>query len=171
MFNRPAYTSLLLAALGLLTACGFQLRGSDGRQLPEDWYSMYLVTGNPNAELSRELANRFAANGVQWSEQRDQANYVLKLGHERFNRRNLSINAEARAAEFELTMKAQFSIHDREGNTVLEPSLASVVRLMENDPQNVVGKAEEIRILRGEMRTELSDQIMRRIGFYAISTQ
>ena len=33
-----------------------------------------------------------------------------------------------------------------------------------------VGKAEEIRILKTEMRTELAQQIMRRIGFYAAST-
>ena len=38
---------------------------------------------------------------------------------------------------------------------------------MENDPRNVVGKAEEIRILKSEMRADLSRQIMRRIGFFA----
>ena len=47
---------------------------------------------------------------------------------------------------------------------------ASVIKQLENDPRNVVGKAEEIRILKTEMRTELAQQIMRRIGFYAAST-
>jgi LPS-assembly lipoprotein len=37
---------------------------------------------------------------------------------------------------------------------------------MENDPRNVVGKAEEIRLLKAEMRAELAQQIMRRIGFF-----
>jgi LPS-assembly lipoprotein len=53
----------------------------------------------------------------------------------------------------------------------MESSDASVVKQMENDPRNVVGKAEEVRILRSEMRTELIQQIMRRIGYFAISTQ
>ncbi len=46
---------------------------------------------------------------------------------------------------------------------------ATVTKQMENDPRNVVGKAEEIRILRSEMRVELAQQIMRRISFYAAS--
>jgi len=46
-----------------------------------------------------------------------------------------------------------------------------VVKQMENDPQNVVGKAEEIRILKSEMRSELARQIMRRIAFYAAAQE
>jgi len=42
---------------------------------------------------------------------------------------------------------------------------------MENDPRNVVGKAEEIRILKDEMRTEIAQQIIRRIDFHVASIQ
>jgi LPS-assembly lipoprotein len=49
----------------------------------------------------------------------------------------------------------------------MEPSEAVVTKQMENDPSNVVGKAEEIRILQAEMRGELAQQILRRIGFHA----
>ena len=172
MSSRLSHLLLLLTGSCLLAACGFQLRGTcEGTTVPEDWYSMYLVSGNPNGELSRELRSRFAANGIQWAEQLEDANYVVKLGPERFSRRNLSINAEARAAEFELTMRARFAVNDNGGNPVMESADAAVVRQMENDPRNVVGKAEEIRILKGEMRTELSQQIMRRIAFFAASTR
>jgi LPS-assembly lipoprotein len=41
---------------------------------------------------------------------------------------------------------------------------------MENDPSNVVGKAEEVRILKAEMRSDLIRQILRRIGYFATST-
>jgi LPS-assembly lipoprotein len=114
---------------------------------------------------------RFAANGIVWAEDRAEAAYVLKLGPERFRRENLSINAEARAAEFELTMWSQFEVLDKQGVPVITDADTSVVRQMENDPRNVVGKAEEIRILKGEMRTELAQRILRYIGFYAASTQ
>ena len=36
---------------------------------------------------------------------------------------------------------------------------------MENDPRNVVGKSEEIRLLQQEMRAELAQQIVRRVIF------
>jgi len=53
----------------------------------------------------------------------------------------------------------------------MEVTTVSVIKQMENDPRNVVGKAEEVRILRSEMRSELVQQMIRRIGFFAASTQ
>ncbi len=100
--------------------------------------------------------------------ERDAANYILVLGGERFRQRNLSLNAEARAAEFELTMSTEFSVQQASSkDEVIPQTTTSVVKQMENDPRNVVGKAEEVRLLKTEMRGELAQQIMRRIGFFA----
>jgi LPS-assembly lipoprotein len=132
---------------------------------------MHLVTGNPNSEFSREVKTRFAANGVAWQEDKENANYAVVLAPERFTQRNLSLNSEARAAEFELTMRSTFSVKDNSGETVLGDTTSSVVKQMENDPRNVVGKAEEIRILKGEMRGELAQQILRRIAFFAAAQE
>ena len=159
---------VLLLCIAALAGCGFSLRGSgdSATLLPQDWKSMALVTGNPNSEFSRELVSRFASNGVTWVDQ-GEANYTLWLGPERFRQRNLSLNSEARAAEFELTMSADFVVRDRERAEVMTSTTATVVKQMENDPRNVVGKAEEVRLLQQEMRVELARQIMRRVGFYA----
>ena len=159
-----------MGLLCLLSACGFQLRGSGGTALPESWHDMYLVTGNPNSELSREIESRFAADGVNWVAQ-ENANYIVTVGSEKFAQRNLSLNAQARAAELELTLSTQFAVVDSQGKAVMEKSQVSVLRQMENDPRNVVGKAEEVRILRSEMRSDLVRQMMRRIAFFAASTQ
>ncbi len=161
---------LAVGLLCILSACGFQLRGAGGTGLPQAWSKMHLITNNPNGELSRELQSIFAANGVEWVAA-EQANYLLSVSAERFKQRNLSLNAQARAAEFELTLYTTFSVKNAQGVDIMKSSNASVVKQMENDPRNVVGKAEEVRILRSEMRTELIQQIMRRIGYFAISTQ
>jgi len=166
--SRTLTTLLLALALPvLLGACGFQLRGAaSATGLPEDWRQLYLETENPNSEFSRDLRARFSANGIEWVE-RSEAAYILQLGPERFSQRNLSLNSEARAAEFELTMQASFSVRAPDGSQAMAPADAVIVKQMENDPRNVVGKAEEIRILQREMRGELSQQILRRIGFHA----
>ena len=171
MHRRPAGFTLILGLACMLGACGFQLRGlgDDAAQLPDEWKSMYLVTGNPNGEFSREVSSRFAAQGVEWTD-RQAANYLLTLGSEQFSQRNLSLNSEARVAEFELTMRAKFSVRDAGNQVVIDTTEVSTIRQMENDPRNVVGKAEEIRILKAEMRADLARQIMRRIGFFATSS-
>ncbi len=162
-------TWALALLLAVSAGCGFQLRGSDGGSaLPDAWQSMHLETPSPNSELSRVLRNRFSASGIRWLPANEAA-YRLDLGNERFSQRNLSINAQARAAEFELTLRATFAVRGSDGTLLLPPDDAIITKQMENDPRNVVGKAEEIRILRDEMRIELAQQIMRRIAFYAAS--
>lgn len=159
--------AVALALGGLVAACGFQLRGVDsGSALPESWRSMHLVTANPNAELARVVDATFSASGVVWSPA-PAAGHHLRLGPERFSQRNLSVNAEARAAEFDLLMSTEFEVTDSQGRVVMARTTATVNKQMENDPQNVVGKAEEVRVLRTELRRELAFQILRRISFFA----
>jgi LPS-assembly lipoprotein len=157
----------VLVALGLLAACGFQLRGVGGSTVPDEWKLMHLDTGDPNSEFTRAVIGQFAANGVQWSDAED-ANYSVLLGPERFSQSNLSLNAEARVSEIELTMSASFEVRDAATREEVMPSTTvSVVKQMESNPRNVVGKEGEMRLIRDEMRYELADQIMRRIGFHA----
>jgi LPS-assembly lipoprotein len=160
--------SLTLFLACLLTACGFQLRGTGGSSmaLPESWKSMHLVTTSPNSEFSRDVIALLAANGVQWTE-RDKANLSLVLGAEQFQQRYLSLNAEARVAEYELTMTSQFSILDAGNKEIMAPTVVSVVKLVENNPRNVVGKEGEVQMAQSDMRSDLAQQIMRRISFHA----
>ncbi|MCB1706534.1 MAG: hypothetical protein KDI17_16830 [Halioglobus sp.] len=170
MYRRFTHYSLILGMLCLLTACGFHLRGmgNAGASLPDAWKSMHLVTASPNSEFSRDVIAQLSANGVQWAD-RDKANFSLMLGPERFEQRSLSLNSEARVAEYELTMSSEFSIVDASNKEVVAPTNVTVVKQMENDPRNAVGKESEVRLIQGEMRSDLAQQILRRISFYAAS--
>lgn len=170
MHSRLIHLSFVLGMTFVLVACGFQLRGTgDSRAaFPDNWKSMQLVSGNPNSEFSRNVTALFAANNVQWTDS-ESANFKLVLTPESFEQRNLSLNSEARVAEFELTMRSQFSVLDASGKEVIPQTAVTVVKQMENDPRNVVGKEGEIRLTENEMRYELAEQIMRRISFFAAS--
>jgi LPS-assembly lipoprotein len=172
MYRRLTRYSLILGMTCLLGACGFHLRGvgTGGPVVPEAWKSMNLVTGNPNGEFSRNVTAIFAANGVQWTDS-NSANFSLVLSPERFEQRNLSLNSEARVAEIQLTMSSQFTVLDASKAEVMPQTTVSVVKQMENDPRNVVGKEGEIRLIQAEMYSELAGQIMRRIGFFAANSQ
>lgn len=170
MYKRFMHYCLILGVTALLASCGFHLRGTGnvGASIPDAWRNMHLVTGSPNGEFSRAVTAQLAANGVQWSEG-DTASYDLLLGPERFEQRSLSVNSEARVAEYELTMSSEFSILDPNKKEIVPATTVTVVKQMENDPRNVVGKESEIRLIKGEMRTDLAQQITRRISFYAAS--
>jgi LPS-assembly lipoprotein len=86
----------------------------------------------------------------------------LVLQPEQFTQRNVSLTAQARAAELELTLFTDFTLKQRESDPI--EARATVIRQMLNDPRNVVGKTEEMRLLREEMRRDLADQIARRVS-------
>jgi len=167
----PAKSSLriglpLLLCLGL-AACGFQLKGTGegSSNATLSGQTFRLVSAQPRNELTATLIQQLNLEGAVIND--NDADYVVNLGLENFQQRNLSLTAQARSAEVELTMTTEISL--REGDQFLiEPAAAIVVRQFLNDPRNVVGKTEELRLLREEMRQELAAQIVRLMS-YSIS--
>ncbi len=155
---------LLFTFLILLGGCGFQLRGSV--EIPPDWLALHMQSPSPNSELSSGVRSALGNNGVEWLDATE-SNYTLQLGDEKFEQRNLTIGSNARATEFELTLTASMRVLDKQGKELSPATDVSVTKIMTHDPENVTGKVEESNLLRREMRTELIQQVMRRIRFLA----
>ena len=155
----------LISGLLLLAGCGFQLKGSDtengGARL--DGMTIQLISSQSRSELTREVSRALTAIGlVLVTDAEDEAVLTLTLQPEQFSQRNVSLTAQARAAELELTLAADFALVQPERDII--DARATVTRQMLNDPRNVVGKTEEIRLLREEMRRDLAAQIARRLS-------
>ena len=153
----------LSAILMCLAGCGFQLKGSDAASSSAklEGMTLQLISSQPRSELTREVSRALSATGLTLLEDGD-AMLRLRLQPEQFTQRNVSLTAQARAAELELTLFADFTLMQAEMDPI--NARATVTRQMLNDPRNVVGKNEEIRLLRDEMRRDLADQIGRRIS-------
>ena len=153
----------LSAVLMCLAGCGFQLKGSDAasRSAKLEGMTLQLISSQPRSELTREVSRALSATGLMLLEEGD-ATLTLRLQPEQFTQRNLSLTAQARAAELELTLFTDFTLNQPESDPI--EARATVIRQMLNDPRNVVGKTEEIRLLREEMRRDLADQIARRVS-------
>ena len=76
--------------------------------------------------------------------------------------RALSVNANARAGEYEITMVVPFQLR-RGTELVLGPETLSVAQAYLADPENAVAKNEEAALIRSEMRRELAQQLLRRL--------
>ena len=153
----------LSAMLMCLAGCGFQLKGSDAASSSAklEGMTLQLISSQPRSELTREVSRALSARGLILLEEGD-ATLTLVLQPEQFTQRNLSLTAQARAAELELTLFTDFTLNQPESDPI--EARATVIRQMLNDPRNVVGKTEEIRLLREEMRRDLADQIARRVS-------
>ncbi len=153
----------LSALLMCLAGCGFQLKGSDAASssVKLEGITLQLISSQHRSELTREVSRALSATGLMLLEEGD-AMLTLVLQPEQFMRRNVSLTAQTRAAELELTLSADFTLNQQASDPI--DARATVTRQMLNDPRNVVGKTEEIRLLREEMRRDLADQIARRVS-------
>lgn len=160
--RRTAIAASLLSLLAL-AGCGFELRGQNARAETLGLYPIAVVSAAQNSEFTSQLRTalgRLGASVVEPSE----ATLILQVGIERFEQRNLSLTARARAAELELRASINFSLQLGD-QWLVEGETLTVVDQMLNDPLNVVGKTEELRLLQDELRTTLVEALTRRIDY------
>ena len=150
---------LALCCAGMLTACGFHLRGSD----PEksiDAESVYIDAGR-RSEIAPVLADRFETMNVRLAGKAEDAQYVLILRGEKFARDTLSVAADTgKVEEFELLLSVEVSVLQSGQETpLLEDEEVEVRRDITFDEDEVIGKFSEEEILREELTRDAANRV------------
>lgn len=149
----------LLSFTLLLASCGFTLRGS--AELPAQLQPLYLEALDADSDMLRELRRVLENNRVQLAEEPG-LGYRLGIGNEERSERVVSVNVNARAGEYELTLALPWQL--RQGTTVVAgPERLTLSRVYLADPENAVAKTQEAEQILREMRQDLSRQLLRRL--------
>ena len=154
--------SVILPLLLLLQACGFHLRGP--LELPPVLEVPYIQSDRPYQGISKVLRQQLRLAGAETTDDLARATGVLNVVAERSQRRILSVGSTGRATEYELFEEVTFSVSDKEGNQLMRPQSVSMVRSLTFDENELLGKVSEAEKVQGEMRQDLSRQILTRIS-------
>lgn len=152
--------ALLACALIALSSCGFTLRGSAA--LPPELQTLQVASADPNSDIARELRRVLRNNDVDVEDAANNSDYSLQVGPEQTGENTLSVNSQARAGEYQLTMSVSFQLLNA-GASVMGPETITLERVYLADPQNAAAKSDEARLIQQEMRRELALQILRRL--------
>lgn len=149
---------LIIGLAALLSACGFQLRGTEtgGFALHELGVSGRNAYGENVKLVTQALEQR----GVKVS---NNAPYKLVLATEQLDRRGASYTGGARVAEYELTMQLGYEIVGQ-GNLPLLSSSIDVQSYYQQDSNNLVGSSQEEQSLIAQLRREAVAQLVSRLG-------
>jgi LPS-assembly lipoprotein len=152
--------SLLLCVM--LSSCGFHLRGTAGSafQIP----SLHLTAENARGELMGIFERNLASRGTRLVDSRDLAPWTMNIMSERFSRRVASTTGDISVAKYELILQVRFNLSASDGELLIPPATMVVERVYDYDSSNLVGSDAEERLLRQEMRAEIADSIIYRIG-------
>ena len=160
---KPFSASVLLSVLFAITGCGFELRGQAEDSSRLAGKTVALVSEAPGSELANLLQSRLRLRDMTLTTPSD-AQLIIYLAVEQFEQRDLSLTARARAAELELVLNVRFSLQ-ADSEWLITDEQLTVIDQMLNDPLNIVGKREELRLIREEMRASLADRVLRRIDY------
>jgi len=148
---------LVIGLAVLLSACGFQLRGTGGNEItiPELDLSARNAYGEVVTQLRRTLEN----SGVKVHKG---APYKLVLTNEQDEERAVSSTRASRSAEYELTTTVDYVIKGQ-NDALLMGDKVEVRRYFVRDGNNVTAGSQESEQIRREARRELVQRLMVRL--------
>jgi len=152
-------SQLALAAVLLIAACGFQLRGT--ADLP--FVTLYLpgATGGIALDLKRNIQ---AGSATRVVDDPKAAEAQLLFSEETRAKEILALSSAGRVREFRLVYRVRFSVGDGKGGEFLAPSTVTLTRDVTYDDAVALAKETEELLLYRDMQADMVQQIMRRLA-------
>ena len=160
------FKALLLLFIAFnISACGFQLRGSQA--LPDHITQAVIKAPMQHAPLSRALQKRlpvYQLQGIINSQHRVspemlQQTVTISLQPEQFERRLLSVFTSGQVAEYDLVYTVNYTVTFP--NSLPIENTLTVSREYQDDPDQILAKSRELNLVLAELRTESADRIIR----------
>ena len=151
---------MLCICMLLVSGCGFHLRGSlkEIGHLPV----IYIHTER-GSHLGVEATQIFRQAGVELTDDRDQAEWLLTLSDEKEDRRVLSVDSSGKVQEYELHYGLIYQLQDQNGKQLLEEQELGLVRDYSFSGTDVLAKDDEETLLYRGMREQAAQMILRRL--------
>ncbi|MEY4684077.1 MAG: hypothetical protein RLZ25_536 [Pseudomonadota bacterium] len=151
----------LLVLIGLLTACGFHLRGG----LPDSIKDKPIaITGiGPSVNLYGLFVQRIKTAGGKFTNKTADAAVVVNILKQRHIRRPITLSAVGRANMFDLNYIVVYEVHDNKGHTLRKASELAIHREYFNTQASPLSQGLEEQQYRTEMESEASLTLMRQV--------
>lgn len=150
---------LLLITL-MLASCGFHLRGQAG--MP--FNTLYIKTATPGTVLVNSLSRLLEANKVKMAESDEKADVVLEIVSELSDKQILSLGGDGRVNEFRLSYRVSLRAYDVKHQNWLPAEELVQRRDYSYDDTQVLAKEAEEEVLQQSMRSDMAQQIVRRLS-------
>jgi LPS-assembly lipoprotein len=148
---------LVMGLAVLLSACGFQLRGTGTTELTIK--ELDVSARNSYGETVTQLRATLENSGVKVY---TGAPYKLVLVNEQETQRNLSYASAGRASDVELSTTLNFEIQGHDQLPLMGDKI-QVQKVVSHDGNNLVGSDSETIQVRKEMRRELVQRMVLRL--------
>jgi LPS-assembly lipoprotein len=145
----------------LLSGCGFHLEGSV--PLPQAIRRPYIQAPDQQSDFMQSLRREMLISGARPVDLPGRATAVVHILDDAVTRRVLSVSAQNRPTEYQVTYTVRFSV-TAGSRALLPPQQVSAERSYSFDESLLLAKEHEEAILRQAMGRDLADIVMRQLS-------
>jgi LPS-assembly lipoprotein len=152
----------LIGVLGAaLVGCGFHLEGRT--PLPESMKSAYVQATDMQTDFAQSLRKALLTSGARPPAEKRSASSIVNILEDDVVRRTLSVSAQNKPNEYEITYNVRFSVTSGD-QELLAPQDISATRSYSFDETRLLAKEHEEAILRQAMAHDLADRVIRQLS-------
>jgi LPS-assembly lipoprotein len=155
----------VIAAAGLLGACGFHLRGE--AVLPPTMQRVYVESSDLFSPLKTNVEAALKRSGAKVETVPGDGIAEVKLIAVSLAPVVRSVNSNARVSEFTMLYHVELEISDSLGKTLLQKQVIEQQRVFTFDQTQALGTGAEQDIIKKEMERDMTQAILRRIDAVA----
>ncbi len=152
--------AFLILSVLLLTACGFHLRG----QTNMSFQTIYLTAPNLTSPFINELRRNLLANKVTLAATPEQADVVLDIVFENTEKQVLTLGADGRVNEYRLIYRVSLRAYNQQQQDWIPAEEMLQRRDYSYDDTQILAKEAEENLLNQSMRSDMVQQILRRLS-------
>jgi LPS-assembly lipoprotein len=152
---------MIPVAVLLLSGCGFHLEGRV--PLPQPIRRPYIEAPDQQSDFVQSLRRQMLISGAHPVESSDRATAVVDILSDAVTRRVLSVSAQNRPTEYQVTYTVRFAV-TAGGRELLPPQKVYATRSYSFDEGLLLAKEHEEAILQQAMGQDLADIVMRRLA-------
>jgi LPS-assembly lipoprotein len=158
--SRRSVGAALLAA-GLLSGCGFKLRGRQNFA-----FTSIAIQPSPGSALVQELRRSFDSNVrvLKADEPQTQAQVVLKVLGEQREQTVVGLSSSGQVRDLQLRLRVTFRLDTPQGDELIASNEIWQQRDVSYNESAALAKETEIATLYRDMQTDIAQQIQRRLA-------
>lgn len=156
-------TVLLAAAVLLLSACGFHLRGHDLRDAHFAFHSIYIQAPGETT-FTKALRRSLKNYKLEVMDDPGKADVTLDIVFENTDKQITALNASGHVIEYLLRYRVSLRAYDRQQKEWLPATEIQLQRIFPYDDTLVLAKEQEEKLLYDDMRIDAEQQVVRRLN-------
>ncbi len=153
----------LLLLLMLLSACGFHLRGHGGQPVHFPFHSIYIKT-SAETPVVTALRQGLINAKIEVVDSPEKADITLDVAYEVMDKKIVALSGSGHVIDYMLTYRVSLRAYDRQYDDWLPTTEIALQRDLPYDDTQVLAKEQEEAMLYKEMRTDIAQQIVRRLS-------